>query len=81
MEQEQQNKPKTWWKRKEVWGGTGLVVLNTLASPLVATVSPWIPLVANMTLGILVATGLVQGVSANNLKPTLKNYKIAEGKE
>jgi len=71
-------KPKTWWKRKEVIGGVGLVVLNTLASPVVAAASPWIPLVANMALGILIATGLVQGKNANNLKPTRENYVIGK---
>ena len=69
-------KPKTWWKRKEVIGGCGLVILNTLASPVVASVNPFIPLVANATLSVLTIVGLVQGVEANNLTPTKKNYKI-----
>jgi hypothetical protein len=71
-------KPKTWWKRKEVLGSIGLIVLNGLASPVVATISPWLPLVANVALGILTVTGLIQGVEANNLKPTKENYKIGE---
>ena len=71
-------KPKTWWKRKEVWGSVGLVVLNGAASPLVASINPWLPFVANITLGILTATGFIQGAEANNLKLTRENYKIKE---
>jgi len=70
--------PKEWWQRKEVIGGVGLVVLNTLASPVVAAANPWIPLVANAALGILIATGLVQGKNAHNLKPTKENYMIKQ---
>lgn len=76
MEQNQQARPKSWWKRKEVWGGIGLVILNTTASPLVAAISPTTFLVANTVLGILTVTGIMQGASANNLKPTKENYKI-----
>jgi hypothetical protein len=74
--EEQETKPKTWWKRKEVLGSVGLIVLNGMANPIVAGISPWLPLVANVTLGILTVTGLIQGVEANNLKPTKENYKI-----
>ena len=68
--------PKTWWKRKEIWGSVGLVILNGAASPMVASISPWIPLVANVALGILTVTGIKQGMEANNLTPTKENYKI-----
>ena len=71
-------RPKSWWKRKEVWGGAGLLVLNTAASPIFVTLSPWIPVVANFTLGLLTVTGLIQGVNANNLAPTKENYKIRD---
>ena len=71
-------KPKSWWKRKEIIGGVGLVVLNAAASPIVASINPWIPLVANVALGILTVTGIVQGMEANNLKPTKENYKIGD---
>ena len=76
MKEETDSKPKSWWKRKEVWGGAGLVVLNAAASPLVAGINPWIPFSANVILGLLTVTGLVQGAQANNLKPTRENYKI-----
>jgi len=75
-EEQSKPKPKSWWKRKELIGGVGLVILNGAASPIVGTISPWIPLVANVALGILTVTGLVQGVEAKNLKPTMKNYKL-----
>jgi hypothetical protein len=68
--------PKTWWKRKEIIGGCGLVILNTLASPIVGSINPFIPLVANMSLGILTVTGLAKGIEAQNLALTKKNYKI-----
>ena len=78
MEPNQQARPKSWWKRKEVWGGIGLVVLNTAASPLVAGISPHVFLVANSVLGILTVTGIIQGANANNLAPTKENYKIGD---
>jgi hypothetical protein len=71
-------KPKSWWKRKEVLGGCGLVILNVASSPLMATVNPWVFMVANVGLGVLTVTGILQGVEANNLKPTKENYKIGE---
>ena len=70
------SKPKSWWKRKEIIGAIGLVVLNTAANPLVASISPHTFLIANTVLGILTVTGILQGVEANNLKPTKENYKI-----
>ena len=75
MEQNQ-HRPKSWWKRKEIWGGISLVVLNSAASPLVATISPTVFIVSNVVLGILTVTGLIQGANANNLAPTKENYKI-----
>ena len=74
--EETTSKPKSWWKRKEILGSVGLVILNGAASPIVATISPWIPLIANVALGILTVTGIVQGVEANNLRLTKENYKI-----
>ena len=71
-------KPKSWWKRKEIIGGCGLVILNIAASPLMATLNPWVFMVANAGLGLLTVTGILQGVEANNLKLTKENYKIGE---
>jgi len=79
-EQTQQNppvpKPKTWWKRKEVLGGIGLVLLNAAASPLVGTINPWVSFGANIALGILTAAGVIQGAMAKNMALTKENYKI-----
>jgi hypothetical protein len=72
----EESRPKSWWKRKEVWSSIGLVVLNTAGHSLVATISPTTFLVANAVLGILGVTGIIQGVDANNLGLTKKNYKI-----
>jgi len=71
-------KPKSWWKRKEIIGGCGLVILNVAASPLMASLNPWVFIFANASLGLLTVTGIAQGVEANNLKPTKQNYKIGE---
>jgi len=72
------SRPKSWWKRKEIIGSVGLVILNGAASPIVGTISPWIPAVANVILGLLTVTGWVEGMNAKNLKPTPKNYKIVD---
>ena len=76
--QDTKPRPKTWWKRKEVIGAIGLVILNGAASPAVATIHPMIPIIANVALGILTVTGIVKGIEGNNLTPTKENYKIGD---
>jgi len=75
---EEKAHPKTWWKRKEIIGSVGLIILNGAASPVVATILPWIPVIANVALQILIVTGIAEGVKGNNMNPTLKNYKIVD---
>ena len=77
MSAEPEHRPKSWYKRKEVLGGAGLVILNAAASPLMATINPWIPFSANVLLGLFTVTGLVQGANAKNLALTKENYKIS----
>jgi hypothetical protein len=72
--------PKTWWKRWEVIGGVGLVILNAAANPLVATINPYVYLGATTLLGILTAVGLIKGKAAGNLALTKENYKIGATK-
>jgi len=69
-------KPKSWWKRWEVIGGVGLVLLNAASNPLVATINPYVYWGASTLLGIFTAAGLIKGQKANNLTLTKENYKL-----
>lgn len=69
-----ESKPKTWWKRKEFWGGALTIIsggLELFAPPHTTAYK-----IGIFTGIILTSFGLGKGSVSNNLSLKKENYKI-----
>ncbi len=76
--EEKESKPKTWYKRKEIWG----YVIGLTSGAIIALTSPHtVAYLLAQYVGLPLATllgyrGIQLGLKANNLKVTKENYKF-----